>query len=127
MVFLSEKETRMKKGFTLLEMLLVIVFIGTAFLSILQLLATSLRSERDIEGSQVAMHLASGRMEELLNSSFASISSEATAEVYEFSSYSRYVSITSLEANLKDLKVRVYWNVGGQSVSYLLETLRHAY
>lgn len=120
-------KARGRRGFTLLEMLLVIVFIGAAFLAILQLLVANLTAEKEIEGSQVAMHLASGKIEELLNASFATISNEATVEVTGFSGYSREVTITSLEANLKDLKVKVYWKVGGKQVNYLVETLRNNY
>ncbi len=117
----------MKKGFSLLEMLMVIVFVSVAFFSILQLFVTNLSAERETEGSLVAMNLASGRMERLFDTSFTYISSEATAEVAGFRGYFMSVAVTTREANLKDLKVNVSWKVSGTPISYLLNSLRYNY
>jgi len=117
---LKMRKLKNRKGFTLLEMMLVILFIGVGFLSILQLMVANLAAEKDIESTYLAMNIAAGKMEQLANLPFNSIVSENTVEVTDFPGYYQFVNVVSAEASLKQITVRLSW----LDQLYLLETLR---
>ncbi len=112
-----------RQGVSLLEMLMVMAFIGIGFLSILQLLVANLAAENIIEDSYVAMNIASGKMEQLLNTNFASIVSETTVEVTDFPGFYQSVNVATVESSLKQIKVRVAW----KDDAYILDTLKSNY
>ncbi len=112
-----------RQGVSLLEMLLVMAFIAIGFLSILQLLVANLAAESVIENSYVAMNIASGKMEQLINAPYSSIVSETTVEVTDFPGFYQSVNVASVEASLKQIKIRVSW----QDDAYILDTLKSNY
>jgi hypothetical protein len=104
-------------------MILVLAFLAIAFLAILQLLSGTIISSGELKGSVVAQNLANQKMEELMNLSFASLSSEAKITFADFPTYSYMVEVASLEANLKTIKVAVFWEVAGAEMSFTVDTM----
>lgn len=115
--------SKSRNGFTLIEMLLVMLFIGTAFLSILQVFIASMSAEKDLNHTYIAMNLANEKMEEFYNSGFDFISGEATAEVSSYPGYWRSTGVSSIESRLKQLEVVVTWESG----NYKLITYKSGY
>ena len=114
---------RSSEGFSLLEVLLVIVIMITALVPLLQALSRGLIASDEVKGSNTASFLAQRRLEEIKYFSFSSISSEAKTAVTSYPAYSRQVIVTSREVNLKDVKVIVYWYTGdGSQRSISVET-----
>jgi len=99
------------------------LFIGTAFLSILQVFIASMSAEKDLDNSFIAMNLANEKIEELYNIGFDYVSSEATAEVTSYPGYWRFTTISSLEPKLKQMEVVVSWQTG----NYKLITYKSGY
>ena len=114
-----------EKGISLLEMILVLMFVSIAFLSILYVFASTITASSDLEGEVTAINLANYKMEELINKSYSAITAEAKATVSGFSKYSRQVTISTAEAGLKRINVIVYWKVKAQEQSYTITTLRN--
>ena len=112
-----------RQGVSLLEMLMVMAFIGIGFLSILQLLVANLGAERIVEDSYVAMNIASGKMEQLISAPFSAIVSETTVEVTDFPGFYQSVNVATVEAALKQIKVSVAW----ADDAYILNTLKSNY
>jgi len=102
-----------KNGFTLTATLLVVVLIIIALFPLLRALSASLFVSADTEANIVALNLAMGKMEEIRNAPFASVSSEAKAQLDKFPRFSREVIVSSPHANLKNVTIFVYWTVSG--------------
>jgi Tfp pilus assembly protein PilV len=111
-------------GFTLLEVLLVIIMLMLVFIPLLQMLATGMSASEEVKSTNTAVMLAQKKLEEIRNiSSWGSITAESlTALSPTYPAYSRQVSVTDL-GNLKDVRVMVYWGTGGQKAdSISIET-----
>jgi type II secretion system protein I len=121
---MQKRTIKNSQGFTLIEMIMVMLFIAIAFLSILYVFTSSMRASTSIEGEIVAMNLANQKMEELLNRPFSVVTSEAKLPVANFSRFYRKVDISTLEANLKKIDITVYWQVENSEVSYNLISLK---
>ena len=117
------KRKRKQLGVTALEMLLVIAFVSIAFLSVLQILSSTLVSSEELEGSIIAQNLANQKMEELLSTNFASLTSEARSAFAAYPNYEFTVDVTSLDAHLKGLEVIIYFDVSGAELSYQVDTM----
>jgi len=111
------------KGFTLLEVMLVIILLVAVLFPLLQVLSSGLLASSETKDTNNALVLAQQKIESLVNSSFASIASEDLTSVSTGSAYSRQVFVTDTAANLKDVKVMVYWRTGsGPQMGITLET-----
>ena len=99
-----------QQGFTLLEVLLTILLITSAFLALVQAFSTGLFASGTSEGLLIATNLAQEKMEELKDKSYASIANETKAAVTGFSQYQREVVVTTPSSSLKQVVVNVYWN-----------------
>ena len=99
-----------KRGFSLFELLIAIVFIVTALFPLLQAMGSTLLASSGSQSEIVALNLAESKMEQLKSRSFASITAEAKAAVPNFTGFARQVDITTPEVNLKDVVVAVYWS-----------------
>ena len=115
-----KKSTR---GFSALEMILVIAFVSIAFLSALRLLSGSVISSGELQTSIVAQNLANQKMEELMSESFVSLASEPLTPFTEFPDYSYTVSVATLGAHLKGIEVTIFWDTGGGSMDYMVDTI----
>jgi hypothetical protein len=79
------------------------------------------------ESALIATMLAQRRLEELRNTSYASLASESAAAVSTPSGYSRFtrsVTVTTPQTNLKQIVVTVSWTAPGGTPSVSLSTYR---
>ena len=113
----------MKNGFTLLEILLVLGIMALVFFPLLSMFSSGLLVSGEIEGTATALHLAQQKLEAIKNLPFDSVSSEAKTAVENFPGYEREVTVTSPQADLKDVAVKVYWTVRGSELNVTLQTL----
>lgn len=112
----------LRKGFTLLEVLLAILLFVSAFTVLAQAISVGLSSGGDNENSLIAANLAAEKMEILKNTSYASIANEAKAVVSGFTSFQREVTVTTPITSLKQTTVTVTWNDKSVELSYNLVT-----
>jgi len=101
--------TRSRNGFTLLEVLLTLLLVTSAFLALSSAFSLGLSASGNNEGLAVANVLAQEKMEEMRNKSYANVSSEAKAAVSGFSAYQREVAVTTPQTGLKQVTVTVSW------------------
>ena len=115
---------RKGKGFTLLEVMLVIIMLLTVFFPLLQLMATGLSASEETKSTNTAVLLAQKRLEEIKSESYVNVTSEASASIASYPEYNRQTNVTSTpDASLKDVKITVSWGTGGpQSDIITLET-----
>jgi Tfp pilus assembly protein PilV len=110
-------------GFTLLEVLLIIVILITVLFPLLQMLSSGLLVSDKVKGTNTAMTLAQEQMEAIKSSDFASISSESLTVITSYPAYSSQVIVSTPQTNLKDVQVIVYWNpMTGPQTSVSVET-----
>ncbi len=106
-----------KKGFTLLEILLALVLFGAGVVGIAGLFAYALDSSLDAEYTETAVALAQARMEEVKNITYASIASEAKAQVAGFALFQRQVAVIENPTDLKQVTITVYWQFKDKEAS----------
>ena len=116
------KNRNREGGFSLLEVLLAILLLGTGLAVLLQVISTGLFAGSVNENEIIATSLVQEKIEELRNASFASIISEAKAAVSGFSSFSRKVDVTTPQTNLDQITVTVYWYAGQTETSLSMVT-----
>lgn len=116
-----------QRGFSALEMLMVIAFVSIAFLAALRLLSGTVISSGELEGSVVAQNLANQKMEELMSQSFTSLTSEARTAFGDFPAYEYMVAVGVIDVHLKDVSVSIYWNVAGDEMTYTIDTILSDY
>ncbi len=120
---------RRRRGFTLLELMLAISVMAVGTIGIVEVFQRAQSGVTDGENGLIALHLAQRRLEELRNTSYASLANEAKASVASPSGYSRFsrqVTVTTPYTNLKQIVVTVYWNVPGGETNVSLQTYRSA-
>lgn len=103
------RNAQRNKGFTLLELLIAIVFITTALFPLLTALTSTITVSTASDSEIMAVNLVQTKIEEIKNTSFNSIVSESLAIVPNYPIFQREVIVASVEANLKDVAVVVYW------------------
>ena len=113
----------MKRGLTLLELLLVLGLLALVFFPLLSLLSSGLTASSEIEGTSTALQLAQEKMESIKNLAFASIVSEDRSDVPDLPGYQREVIVNNLNATLIEVSVRVYWKVKNSELNLTLQTL----
>ena len=111
-------------GFTLLEGLLAMAFIAIAVIPLLGSVSSSLVAGQESQQELIALHLATAAIESSLLQSFDTVTASAKAPVAALPSFSRAVTVTSLNATLKQVDVDVYFRGGGAETSVRLSTLR---
>jgi prepilin-type N-terminal cleavage/methylation domain-containing protein len=114
----------MKKGFTLLEMLLTIVLLTVGITSILQMVSMAMFADTNLENTTIARYLAQEKMEEIKDAAtYTAIdgyASARTALTGNFADFDRAVTVTG---DPKEVNVTVYWSAKGQNQSLSLVTL----
>jgi prepilin-type N-terminal cleavage/methylation domain-containing protein len=111
------------RGFSLLEVMLVMVVVVTALFPLIQTIAKGLLAGEEMKGSNTAVMVAQKKIEELKNGSFTLISSESLTSVEGFPAYKRSVIVTTPATDLKNINVTVLWNVGGSTIYATYETM----
>lgn len=112
----------MKKGFTLLEMLIALVLFTIGVVLIVGLFGHGLTGSLDAENTTIAMNLGQGKMEEIRNLAYTDIASEAKDDVSGFSGFQRDVVVTEPQTGLKQVVVTTYWTFKGSTVSIPIQT-----
>jgi hypothetical protein len=111
-----------KSGFTILEMMLVVVFFVLAFFPLLSSLLQGFWGGNEVSNTITAIHLTENKIEQLKDSSFSGVTSEAKASVPNYSGYSRQVIVNINRTDLKDVQVITFWNERGTEISYEAKT-----
>ena len=114
-------------GFTLLEVMLTLALVATGTVACAELFHRAQAGSTDGEDTLIAAGLAQRRLEELRNTSYASLADESAAAVSSPSGYSRFtrsVAVTTPIANLKQIVVTVSWSAPGGTASISLQTYR---
>jgi Tfp pilus assembly protein PilV len=97
-------------GFSLLEVLLAVLLLGTGLVFLIQTLNTGLVAGSYNESEIIAANLAQEMTEQLRNTTFASIASQTPASaVSGFPGFTREVLVTTPVTSLKQITVKVYW------------------
>ena len=110
------------KGFTLLEIMLAILLLGTGLAVLLQVVSAGLFAGGVNENEIIAANLAQEKIEELRNASYAGIADEIKAVVTGFPAFQRSVSVTTPQAGLKQVSVTVYWFAKASEMSINMVT-----
>ncbi len=114
----------MKKGFTLLEMLVTIVLLTVGIVTILQMMSIAIFADTNTENATIAYYLAQETMEDIKDaSSYSDIDTFAASRAAlsgNFSDFDREVTVSGAP---KQVNVIVYWSVKGQDQSIDLVSL----
>ncbi|MFA5103773.1 MAG: type II secretion system protein [Candidatus Margulisiibacteriota bacterium] len=103
-----------RRGFTLIEMILVLVVITIALFPLIESFSSGIRGSKIASDTNTAIELAQQKMEQLQSIPFASLSnsSEALGTIAGFAFFSREATVTEPLTNLKEVTVNVYWKSG---------------
>ena len=106
-------------GFSLLEVLLAILLLSTGLVFLLQAVNTGLLTSSYSEDEVIAAYLAQEKSEEILNTTFASISSSTEPSVPGFTKFGRTVNVKNNTpvASSKQVTVAVSWYAQDKPVS----------
>ncbi len=99
-------------GVTILEVLVVIILLVTAFFPLISMFQSGLLVNLESKDSNVALKLAQMKMEQKLDLSFNAITNESVASFPGFTNYSAEVIVKTPLTNFKDIIVKVYFPVG---------------
>jgi len=117
----------MKKGFTLLEILITIVLLTAGLTSILRAMSMGMAAESSVAGSDnnaIAKYLAQEKMEEIKDaSSYANIDSFIATKAALSGDYSNFERAVTVSGDPKEVNVIVYWIVNSIEQSIDLVTL----
>lgn len=117
----------MKKGFTLLEILITIVLLTAGLTSILRAMSMGMAAESSVAGSEnnaIAKYLAQEKMEEIKDaSSYANIDSFVATKAALSGDYSNFERAVTVSGDPKEVNVIVYWMVNSIEQSIDLVTL----
>lgn len=109
-----------KRGFTLVELLLAVALIVFGVIAVVSVMSSGMSSDMTVEGQIKALNLAQEKMEEVKNTAYASVASDARAAVTGFSGYEREVVVSGTP---KQVTVYVYWTHQGVQQTLSLVTL----
>jgi len=113
----------MRKGFTLLEMLISIVVLTVGIVALVRMFNVGVFAVVEMEKEAVALNLARAKVEEVKDMSFGDIGDEARAAIFGFSGFEQEVVVSLVDTNLKQVDVTVYWTTKVQELSVTLTTL----
>lgn len=114
----------MRKGFTLLEMLVAIVLLTTGIAVTLRMMSMAMFADANTENALIALYLAQEKMEEIKDaSSYAAIDSFASAQASLSGDYADFDREVTVSGDPKQVNVIVYWDVKGAEQSLDLVTL----
>ena len=114
---------RDRTGFTLVELLLALLLITAGLFPLLNLVSTSLFVAGNSQTMLSALNLAQAKMEDIKNTPFDSVITQAKSSVPGASGYSQEVQVSNPETTLKDIKVIIYWKEKSAELNLNLETL----
>jgi len=93
----------MKKGFTLIEMVMTIVIGSIAVYSVIMIFVNTTSRNAQVDNLSIAVNLASSKIEQVSNKEYLNISSEAlTAFTGQFTNFSSQVLATNVSSTELD-------------------------
>jgi prepilin-type N-terminal cleavage/methylation domain-containing protein len=98
-----------QRGYTLVEMVSVVVIVGASLAAILQMFELGLVSDKVVRWRTKAMDLAHAQMELEWATPYAEVASKSRADVPGFADYDVAVAVTTPQTNLKQIQVTVFW------------------
>ena len=101
----------MKKGFTILEVLIATLLVGLGMFAIMEAFNRGYLGVGQVEDYSLALSLTQERIEQIRDTAYASVSSAAKAVVSGFPDFQQAVTVTTPKTNLKQVVVTTYWNV----------------
>ena len=106
-----------RRGFTLIEMILVLVVITVALFPLVQSFSAGIRGGKAASDADTAISLARQKMELMRSVPFALIqpTSEAAGSIAGFPGFSREAVVENTAVNLKEVTVNVYWREGADT------------
>ena len=113
---------RARRGFTLLEILITLLLFSVGVIAVSGLFSSAISAGSDAESTAIAMNLVQERLEELRNKDYLSIANESKAAVSGYPLFRRQVAVTEPLADLKRVRVDVYWTAPGGEASVFAET-----
>jgi len=90
------------KGFTFIELIMVILIVGIAVVPLIQMFTTSLKGSADTEATSIALELAQDKMEETKQLGFAATSSTSGTFASPFTAYSYQVTVGYVDQNFNN-------------------------
>ena len=111
-----------RKGFTLLEVLIATVIFTVGVIAIIWALNSGIYATSDIENVDLALNIAQAKMEEVKNTPFASLADSGPTADANFSRFSTTVNVAEGQ-NPEQVDVTVNWDVKGGSTGFTLTTL----
>ena len=116
---------RMRRaGFTLLEVMLVIIILVIVFVPLLQMLTQGLWASDEVKGGNTAVFLGTRKIETIRDTAYTSITSEAVTTEVGYPAFRRQVTVIPTgDANILLVKVTEYWNTSGGSGAIITSML----
>jgi Tfp pilus assembly protein PilV len=96
-------------GYSLVEFVSVMVIIGVGLAAVIQMFEVGLVSDKVVRWRTTALNLAQQEVELTWATPYADIVSKSRATVAGFSGYDTAVTVTTPQANLKQIRVTCYW------------------
>lgn len=112
---MKKKKNRKSSGFTLIELILVIIVVGLAFPGIFRGLITALFKQTQTQAQSIFVYLAQEKMEQMKGWGFSHVTSATESAVTGFSGYQRQVSVTYVDSSFA---------VSGSATSYKKVTVQ---
>jgi Tfp pilus assembly protein PilE len=91
-----------ERGFTFIELIMIIVIVGIAVVPLIQMFTTSLKGSADTEATSIAIELAQDKMEETKQLGFAATSSTSGTFASPFTAYSYQVTVGYADQNFNN-------------------------
>ena len=113
----------LKRGFILLEVMIAAVVFTVAIIALVWALNAGIFAVSDAENVKSALNLAQAKMEEVKGSTYANILNQSKAAVPGFVVFQQQVAVTTVQTDLKQVVVTVYWTTKGSETNIALTTL----
>ena len=97
------------RGYTLLELILAMILMVMGVMGVVQAMVMGIATDQVVENRSVAIFLAQEAIEDMRNTSFASVASVTRAQVSGFPDFDRQIVVTG--TNPKQVTVTVYWTL----------------
>ena len=114
-----------RSGFTLLEMILVLVVITVALFPLIASFSSGIRASKMASDTNIAIELAQEKMEQLKSVPFGALSSssEALGTIAGYSNFSREAIVETPQPNYSVVTVNVYWKSGIGTDTYDINSI----
>ncbi len=121
-------QLKSKRGFTILEVLITTLIVGISIFALMEAMNRGVFGQSDVENYSLALSLTQRKLEEIKDSSFASVASSGRSLVFDITgttlltTFEQQVTVTSVPAYLKKVDVTTYWTVPNGETSVTLST-----